>query len=366
MKLAIHYETIGFSPRWVKYCEENAIPYKIVNCYDSDIVEQLEDCDGLMWHWNQETYKGILFARQLTLSLELKGKKVFPNVNTGWHHDDKVGQKYLFECIGAPLVKSHVFYSKKDAEAWLETATFPKVFKLRGGAGSLNVKLAGTKEKAQEFINQAFGKGFLQINRWDRLKDRFWVLRRDRNFAALKFVVKGIGRLFIPTELAKFSQRERGYVYFQDFLPGNTYDTRLVVIGDRCFGVRRYNRKNDFRASGSGIKAYEKELFNPRCIRIAFDTTKRLGSQSAAYDFIWDGDIPKIVEVSYCFITGAFYDDCPGYWDSNLIWHDKGVNPQYFMVEDFLKEIGYTKPVASAQVGSPAFHRDAALQNKHP
>jgi glutathione synthase/RimK-type ligase-like ATP-grasp enzyme len=353
MKLAIHLESRGFSPRWVQYCEENRIPYKIVSCYDSDIVEQLEDCDGLMWHWNQESYKGILFARQLTQSLELKGKKVFPNVNTGWHHDDKVGQKYLFECIGAPLVKAHVFYSKKEAEAWLETTTFPKVFKLRGGAGSTNVKLARTKKKAQAFINQAFGKGFLQINRWDRLKDRVWVLKRDRDFAAVKFVIKGIGRLFIPTELAKFSQREMGYVYFQDFLPNNSYDTRLVVIGNRCFGVRRYTRKNDFRASGSGIKAYEKELFDPKFIRIAFDTTRRMGSQSAAYDFIWDGDIPKIVEVSYCFITGAFYDDCPGYWDSNLVWHDKPVNPQYFMIEDFVKEIGQTTPAISIRRENP-------------
>jgi hypothetical protein len=338
MKIAIHKGT-NFGNRWIKYCEENSIQYKLVSCYDSDIVLQLNDCDGLMWHWNQEDYKGVLFARQLTLSLEKTGKKVFPNVNTAWHHDDKVGQKYLLECINAPLVKSYVFYSKKEAEVWLNTTSLPKVFKLRGGAGSTNVKLAKTRQQAQSFINKAFGRGFLQINSWDRLKDRFWVLRRDRNIEAIMFLLKGIARLVIPTELERLSQREKGYVYFQDFLPDNDHDTRLVVIGNRCFGVRRYTRKNDFRASGSGIKAYEKELFDLRCIKIAFETTKKLGAQSAAYDFIWDGQIPKIVEISYCFITGSFYDDCPGYWDSNLEWHSKNVNPQYFMIEDFLQEI---------------------------
>lgn len=344
MKLAIH-EGTNFGARWVKYCIENSISYKLVSCYDTDIVQQLEDCDGLMWQWTQEDYKGILFARQLTLSLEKKGKKVFPNVNTAWHHDDKVGQKYLLECIDAPLVKSYVFYSKKEAEAWIEGTTFPKVFKLRGGAGSTNVKLVRTKRQAQSFINKAFGKGFLQINRWDRLKDRFWQLRRDRNFAAVKYVINGIGRLFIPTELSKFSQRELGYIYFQEFLPNNNHDSRLVVIGDRCFAIRRYTRKNDFRASGSGILDYDKELFDHQFIKLAFETTKKLGAQSVAYDFIWDGDIPKIVEISYCFITGAIYDNCPGYWDSNLIWHAKSVNPQYFMIEDFVKEIniGNTK-----------------------
>ena len=44
----------------------------------------------------------------------------------------------------------------------------------------------------------------------------------------------------------------KDYVYFQKFLPNNKYDIRIVVIGDRAFGFIRYNRENDFRASGSG------------------------------------------------------------------------------------------------------------------
>ena len=339
MKLAIHHKANSFSDRWIKYCNENAIDYKLVSCYDSNIVQQLNDCDGLMWHWNQEDFKGILFARQLTLSLEKMGKKVFPNVNTSWHHDDKVGQKYLLECIEAPLVNSYVFYSKSEAEAWINTTTFPKVFKLRGGAGAENVKLVRSRYHAQSLVNTAFGNGFLQINSWDRLKDRFWVLKRDKNVKAAKFVIKGIGRLFIPIDLVKFSHREKGYIYFQDFLPNNTYDTRLVVVGNKCFGIRRYNRNNDFRASGSGLLAYEPDLFNLECIKIAFDITKKLGSQSVAFDFIWDGEIAKIVEISYCFTMGVAYDICPGYWDSNLMWYPKEVNPQYFMIEDFLEEI---------------------------
>ena len=339
MKLAIHEEAKGFSDRWIKYCNENSIPYKLVNCCDNNIIQDLEDCDGLMWAWSQNNFAASLFARQLTMSLEKKGQKVFPDVNTGWHHDDKVGQKYLLEAIDAPLVKSYVFYSKKEAEVWLDTTTFPKVFKLRGGAGSINVKLASTRKQAQSFINTAFGKGFLQINRWDRFKDRLWVLKRDKNMQALKFAFKGIGRIFIHPESEKFSQREKGYIYFQDFLPNNNYDTRLVVIGDRCFGIRRYTRENDFRASGSGLLAYDPELFSQDCIRIAFNITRKLGAQSVAYDFIWDEEIPKIVEISYSFSMGQAYDSCPGYWDSNLVWYAKEVNPQYFMIEDFLKEM---------------------------
>jgi glutathione synthase/RimK-type ligase-like ATP-grasp enzyme len=336
MKLAIHPHKNGFSDRWIQYCEEKGIAYKIVSCYDSDIIQQLDDCDALMWNWNQNDFRAALMARQLTISLELRGKKMFPNFESSWHHDDKVGQKYLLEAIDAPLVKTHVFYVKEEAEKWLDTTSFPKVWKLRGGAGSINVKLVRSRADAQGYVNKAFGKGFPQIDGWGRLKDKFWILKRDKNFAAVKGIFKGIARLFIPTELAKFSQREKGYLYFQDFAPNNDHDTRLIVIGNRCVGVRRYVRENDFRASGSGIKAYDPELFDKRCIKIAFDIAKKLGTQSIGFDFIWDGDEPKIVEISYTYIIGPFYDDCPGYWDSDLQWHPDKVNLQYYQMDDFI------------------------------
>ena len=109
MKIAIHHTPESYSDLWIQYCEEKQITFILVNCYDSDIVAQLDKYDGLMWHWNQNDYKAALFARQLTISLEKKGLKVFPDINTAWHHDDKVGQKYLLEAIGAPFVKSYVF-----------------------------------------------------------------------------------------------------------------------------------------------------------------------------------------------------------------------------------------------------------------
>jgi hypothetical protein len=342
LKIAIHHTPGSFSDRWLSYCREQDIPFKLVNCYDTDITAQFDDCKGLMWHWDQNDYKATLFARQLTISLEKKGISVFPDVNTSWHFDDKVGQKYLLESIDAPFIKSYVFYSKQDALNWIEKTSFPKVFKLRGGAGSINVSLAKTKREAVALAKRAFGKGFSPVNRFSRLKDRFWVLKRDRNSKAVKSILKGFARLLIPTEVEQFSHNQKGYIYFQDFIPGNDHDTRVVVIGQRCFAVRRYCRKGDFRASGSGVKAYEPELFDKKFIQLAFQTAEKLKTQSIAFDFIWESQEPKIIEMSYCFIMGAFYDDCPGYWDNNLNWHEKKVNPQYFMIEDFIEKLQNT------------------------
>ncbi len=339
MKIAIHKRVGSFSDRWIDYCFKNKISYKIVNCYDSDIVSQLDACDGLMWHWDQNDYKALLFARQLTFALEKKNIKVFPDLNTVLHFDDKVGQKYLLESINAPLVNSYVFYSKKDALKWVNLVTFPKVFKLRGGAGSVNVSLLNSRREALKHINRAFGRGFNPINKWTRLKDKIWDFKRDQNLSAVKGILSSLIRLFIPLELERFSHNEKGYIYIQDFIPNNNFDTRIVVIGEKCFGVRRYCRKGDFRASGSGLKGYDVQFFEKELIEESFHISKALQTQSLALDFIWDDNKPKIVEISYCFAMGNFYDDCLGYWDKDLIWHDKEVNPQKFIIEDFINNL---------------------------
>lgn len=172
MKIAIHHKPHSFSERWIEYCKEKGIPYKIVNAYDSDIVKQVEDCDAFMWHHHHADYRDALFAKQLLYSLETGGKKVFPDFHTGWHFDDKVGQKYLLEAIGAPLVPSYVFYTKQEALDWVDKTSFPKVFKLRGGAGAANVRLVHSKSEAKKLIRKAFGRGFTQFDGWGYFKEK--------------------------------------------------------------------------------------------------------------------------------------------------------------------------------------------------
>src|SRR5690554_784330 len=160
MKIAIHHRQGSFSDRWIAYCEESNIAYKIVNCFDNDIISQLKDCDALLWHHHHGDYKDIELAKALLFSLEQAGVKVFPNFNTNWHFDNKLAQKYLLDAIDAPLVNSYVFYTKTEALNWARKTSYPKVFKLKGGAGAANVMLARTQKNAQKLIKKSFGKGW--------------------------------------------------------------------------------------------------------------------------------------------------------------------------------------------------------------
>ncbi|MGP9596216.1 ATP-grasp domain-containing protein [Psychrobacter sp. AOP29-E1-4] len=337
MKVAIHHRKGSFSDRWIEYCKIENIDYKIVNAFDSDIINQVKDYDVFMWHHHHGRFEDVLAAKKILFSLEQAGIRVFPDFNTGWHFDDKVAQKYLLEAIDAPLVPSYIFYEKEKAINWAKKTSYPKVFKLKGGAGATNVKLVKTQAEALKLIHQAFGKGFAQFDRFNNLKERYNKYRSDQD--TLLGIAKGAGRLIIPTNFAKQQLPEKGYVYFQDFMPDNNHDVRVIVIGEKAFAIKRIVRENDFRASGSGNIIHNEAEIDLRCLEIAFDISRILKSQCLAYDFIFDGDNkPLVVEISYGFSIDG-YIDCPGYWDNSLQWHQGVFNPYGWMVNQIEKQV---------------------------
>jgi len=333
--IGIHDRPGSFSDRWISYCTHEGIPFRRVNCLANDVVMQCDGLDGLLWHWWQGAPTDLLVARQIIASLEQKVPVVFPNVNTCWHFDDKVAQKYLLEAIGAPLIPTWVFTAKEDALRWIEGATWPKVFKLRCGAGSSNVRLVRSRGEAAALCRQAFGRGFPAVAgyvtdmqtrvRKTQTADEFWerLTRAPRTLLNLLAVQRQM-------------HRERGYVYFQEFLPQNAFDTRITIIGDRAFGFMRANRPNDFRASGSGSIVYEREKIDKRFIEIAFRVADRIGTQSLAFDFLYNSQYePVICEISYCYMSSSVYA-CEGHWNHQGGWHFGHIWPEEAIIEDML------------------------------
>ncbi len=334
MKIAIHHRPDSFSERWIDYCKENGIPYILVNAYSSDIISQVHDCDVFMWHYHHAEFKDMLFAKELLFSLEIAGKRVFPSFHTGWFFDDKIAQMYLLQAIGAPLVPSYVFYSKSEAIQWVQNATFPKVLKLRCGAGAMNVRLVSTRKEAIGFIDKLFKSGLTQINRLNDLKERIRKYRnREIDFFSL---CKGFGRFLVPMKYVKMQKAEKGYAYFQEYIRGNEFDIRVIVIGDKAFSIKRLVREKDFRASGSGKIIYTREELDETCVKLSFKVNAFIRSQCIAYDFIYDENgNPLIVELSHGFSMHG-YDACPGYWTSDLVWHEEKFNPQYWLIKDVI------------------------------
>lgn len=335
MKIAIHHRENSYSEYWIQYCKDKNIDFKIINCYDTDIIQQVEDCDIILWHWIFWHSRDIIFAKQLLLSLELSGKRVYPNIRSCQFYDDKIGQKYLLESLKLPLVKSYVFFYKQDAIRWINEAVFPKVFKLKGGAGSSNVMLVKSKLQALRLVRKSFNSGFSPSNRMENLKNRISRFNNNRSFASFLHVLKGIIRLLYPSSHSRFRNREKAYVFFQDFIPDNDSDIRVVVIGNRAFAIKRQVRKNDFRASGSGIKIYNPENIPYNYIQLAFDLNNKLKMQSVAFDFIKGPNGILLLEISYCWALDSFGKH-PGYWTNDGVWHPGKFCPADFIIENMI------------------------------
>lgn len=338
IKIAIHHRENSFSERWIEYCKLNNIDYIIIDCYNTEIIETLqkENVTHLLWHFHHGSSHDILISNYVFNTVENIGIKTFPNFKTRWHFDDKCAQKYLFEALNIPAAKSSIFYSKKEAENYMNTVKFPIVSKLRRGAGSTNVKLIHNLQEGKENIDLMFDKGVNSIGKpLSNLDQKIRIAKKIKN--PIKLISKIFNHIKKTNAENNLINIEKGYVYYQEFMPNNDFDTRIIVVGDKAFGIRRFNKENDFRASGSGKIDYNTSKIDVNFVQEAFLATKNIGAQCLAFDFVYDiNNNPKIIEICYAFSMMA-YDQCEGYWDNNLIFYKEKFNPQFFMIENLLK-----------------------------
>jgi glutathione synthase/RimK-type ligase-like ATP-grasp enzyme len=308
------------SPIWTRLLIELGHEVRTVNVYGADVIERLRDCHGFMWRHAHLPHMRQVAKRLLPVVEHELGLAVYPDQNTCWHYDDKIAQAYLLDAAGIPVPRTWVLFEKDAALDWVKTAKFPVVLKLWAGAGGSNVTLVRTADEAVDWVARLFGAGveFLE----------------EQNVKFSGRVRESL-RIFGGKEQLHPWELHKNYVLFQEFLAGNEFDTRITVIGDRAFGFRRFNRANDFRASGSGIIDSSPHAIAPEMLRMAFDTCRKLKMQSCAIDGLWRGLEPVVGEVSYTYASWAV-QDCPGYSDNDVNWLEGSMWPEEAQVADFL------------------------------
>jgi len=261
------------------------------------------------------------------------GVPCYPNQATVWHYDDKVKQYFLLKAHGFPVTDSWVFYDRLAALEWAKTAAYPTVFKLRGGAGAMNVILVKKPGQAARLIRRMFGRGVYPEKSVLLGSVRF---KHFSLYRELHHLCGNLYRWIKGLDTRPFWARHKNYVLFQRFLPGNDCDTRVTVIGGRAFAFRRKVRDGDFRASGSGKIDYDMSKIDPRCLEKAFEISQKMGFQSMAYDFLRNEEgEPEFCEVSYTYVSSAVHN-CPGYWDVDLNWHEGRYWPEHLHLMDAL------------------------------
>ncbi|GHT82982.1 hypothetical protein FACS1894137_03000 [Spirochaetia bacterium] len=321
---------------WMLYCQKEGLQYKIVDCYSSDIISKLKYFDILLWHFNNYSYVDMLEARSILYSAKQMGLSIFPDFNDMWHFDDKIAETYLFQSLDVPIPHSYVSYSIEEVEKWLNKHNdFPIVAKLRTGSGSHNVKLLRSQSQTLKYSKRMLGKGFSpHPSIIGKTKANY--NSSKGNWTTMKSRIKRAPEFFRTLKNAKKFPNEKGYVFFQEFIPNDGYDLKIVVIGDKLGFIARHVRKDDFRASGGGDIFFDKVLITQNIIDSAFSVSDKLGFRCMGYDYVVNSETGKevIVEMSYGFSHTALLQS-NGYFDRTGNWHDEPLNAP----EEILKNL---------------------------
>ena len=351
-RIAIHPDHVrhrngerqSFSERWTELGRQRGMDVRTVNAFGADIFDRLTDCDGFMWRFGYAPVPR-LFAKRLLASVEhVLHIPVFPSSKTAWHFEDKLAQHYLLEAAGIPSPATSVFWNRDAALGYCQTALYPLVMKLSSGFQSANVRLVRTRAEAERWVSKMFGSGVTSID--PAISPLRRAARRVRG-ALRRLKGKSAARDLDRCEL------QHGYFYVQEFLPGNEFDTRITVIGDRAFAFRRMNRSGDFRASGSGRIDWNAEQIDLDAVRLAYRVARQLDTQSIAVDVLRRHREPVINEISYTYASWAVRD-CPGHWrlhgepdSGRLFWVEGSTRPEDAIFDDFVSSLPAPRTTAS-------------------
>ncbi len=344
MKIAIHQNndifdhSTSWDKTWIEYCVENNLEYRVVNCFDTNILEVLKDFDVLLWHFNNYSLQEMLFARSIINSAKTMGLKVFPDNNTAWHFDDKVAERYLLSSVGASIPKTWSFFTKKTAiDFFQNNCKFPVVAKLRCGSGSNNVKLLRNQSEAIKYTNRMFSKGYKTApSILFKTKSN---IKSSNDWSTFVRRFKRIPDFVNTLTNAKKFPNEKGYVFIQEYIPNNGYDLKVVVVGNKLSFLARNIREGDFRASGGGSISYDKTLITPEIRKAAFELSDQLGFQCMGYDFVIDNrdNLGKIIEISYGF-SHAAQMELGGFWDKEDNWYNQPLNAPKEILNNIIRE----------------------------
>ena len=349
MIVAIHPDRVypdRYGEQWAARLEERGIAVRWVDLTAPNAIQQVTGCDGVMWRYGHLPEDMRVAPRVLATIEHLLGVPCFPDRATAWHYDDKVSQYYLLTGADFAMPPTWIFWDAAAARRWADGAVYPTVFKLAVGSSGANVLRVESVAEAHALINRMFGHGIPGglVDAPAPETPRARTLRtlvRDaarRGRAALR-ALRGISSAGAPPRWSV----ERGYAYFQEWLPDQPFDTRVIVIGERAFAYRRYPHPGDFRASrSSGPRDYDPAGIDPRMLELCFAISRRFGFQSMAYDLMLHGDRPVILEMSYTFGVGAH--KCGAYWTPALERVERDVWPYTAQVEDFVRTIEARRP----------------------
>jgi hypothetical protein len=214
------------------------------------------------------------YIRDCLLDLRAKGNILIPSFELFCCHENKGWQELFKDQIGIHSLDCHYFSSFREIKHY--DLSFPRVFKTINGSNSTGVALVNSQKDIQKELRK-----HQKSLSWGQKLD-FWRrkhLRKHKHFPG-----------YPDYDLHKDAREYQDYMspeipfVLQEFIPGLSYDYRVIVLGERYFISKRHTKAGDFRASGA--KLFDFELSDvDRILDYAQELYTILGSPFISLDF---------------------------------------------------------------------------------
>ena len=238
------------------------------------------------------------YVEDVLLGLDAVGALIIPKYTLYRAHHNKVFMEILRDLMpieDAHRIRSLLFGTLEELNKNLSNIVFPCVIKTASGASGSGVFCASS---AKQLIKYA-----KKISRTQNWVSELWDFGR---------AVKHKGYLRESLHRRKF--------IVQSFIDGLSHDWKVLVYGDRYYALRRNNRSNDFRASGSGLLEYREDTPYP-VLDFASKIYNYLDTPNLSLDIAYDGTNVYLIEFQCVNYGTHTLDTSPFYFTrSNSGW----------------------------------------------
>ncbi|TPN83991.1 ATP-grasp domain-containing protein [Aquimarina algicola] len=247
------------------------------------------------------------FIEDIILALQLSNIQVVPSYQYLRANNNKVFME-LLRNVELPnqfcQLKTIQLGVLEDVKSHAKNIKYPVVIKASRGALGSKIYLAKNENDLVKKIKKASKTFYIKDYLWD------------------------LGRSYKHKGYLKNSIYRKKFI-IQEFIPDLEKDWKVLIFGDRYFILTRYNRKNDFRASGSktNYKAGTQSEYTYQILDFAKQVFEYLDIPHVSLDIAFDGQQYYLLEMQGIYFGTSTINMSDAYFVfENNQWIPKEIN----------------------------------------
>lgn len=210
------------------------------------------------------------YIQDVIVQITLRGGILIPEFNHFLAHENKSFQEMEKRRLNIKSPSGIPVGTYEEGLVELKKFNYPVVLKKSTGFRSRNVSIAHNQKEAKKILLKMMQQNF-NFNR----DSVYYLYRKLKN--------------------KKEYPKRFGKVVIQEFIPNLTHDWKILVLGNKCMGGKRFVRKNDFRASGSRMYSLEQDPPS-EVLNFAMECKNKLNCPNISLDILENENGVQLLE----------------------------------------------------------------------